>query len=176
MNMKKAKTIVAASIFFALLVGSVKAENDRPLHEIHSMMVFNFVKYINWPAHSISGEFIIGVVGSDDVYNTLKSWYQNKNIGSQKILVKKFNSASEITDCHVIYVGKDGNKDFDLIKSKTEGKSTLIVTDKAGFGAKGSGINFKTVEGKLKFELNQAAIEKAHLKVSSQLTGMAIII
>jgi hypothetical protein len=52
----------------------------------------------------------------------------------------------------------------------------LIVTDKKGLAEKGSGINFKMEGNKLKFEMNQASIESANLKVSGQLTSMAILI
>jgi hypothetical protein len=52
----------------------------------------------------------------------------------------------------------------------------LVITDKSGLGEKGSGINFKTVDNKLKFELNQKAIEASNLKVSGALSSMAILI
>ena len=59
-------------------------------------------------------------------------------------------------------------------KDLTEG--TLVITDKAGLGEKGSGINFKNVDNKLKFELNQRAVEASNLKVAGALSSMAILI
>ncbi|MEL7004578.1 MAG: YfiR family protein, partial [Bacteroidota bacterium] len=41
---------------------------------------------------------------------------------------------------------------------------------------KGSCINFRIVNNRLKFELNQQAIQKSQLKTASQLTSMAILI
>jgi hypothetical protein len=41
---------------------------------------------------------------------------------------------------------------------------------------KGSCINFKIIDGKLKFELNQNVVTGSNLKVSGQLTSMAILI
>ena len=173
--MKKTKLIFALLLLVGLSTTQVSAQ-ERAMHEIHSMMVYNFMKYIHWPPTATSGDFVIGVVGDDDVYNTLTKWYGTKSKGSQKIIIKRFKSASELTDCHVLYVGKSKSGAFGDIKKALNGKSTLVVTDKMGLGKKGSGINFKTVDSKLKFELNQAAIASAKLKVSSQLTGMAIII
>ena len=43
-------------------------------------------------------------------------------------------------------------------------------------GQKGSCINFKVIDGKLKFELNQATVTGSNLKVSTQLSSMAILI
>jgi hypothetical protein len=59
---------------------------------------------------------------------------------------------------------------------KTGTQPTLLITEEAGLGAKGSDINFITKDGKLAFELNQAAASKRNLKVSNTLTSMAILI
>ena len=173
--MKNLKTIFAVLLITGTSFVSVSAQ-DRAMYEIHSMMVYNFMKYIHWPPTSTDGDFVIGVVGDQDVYATLTKWYGTKTKGTQKIVIKKFNSASEVSNCHVLYVGKSKSGAFEDIKTAITGKSTLVITDKSGLGKKGSGINFKTVNNKLKFELNQAAIASANLKVSSQLTGMAIMI
>lgn len=170
-------SLVLVMVFIAL--ATVNASNkvetaDRPLHEIHSMMIYNFVKYIQWP--EAKQEFVIGVFENDDVYNTLKGWYDGKIRGDKKFVIKQFNSLAEVESCNILYVGSKGSNEFNEIKTKVSSTSTLLITDKPGLGSKGSGINFKTVNGKLVFELNQQVIEQANLKVSSQLTAMATII
>ena len=169
--MKKIKILVAA-----LLISGSAFSQDRPMHEVHSMMVFNFTKYVQWPDHATTGEFIIGVVGNNDIYNTLNGWYGGKPRGTKTYIIKKFNSAAEVTDCHVLYIDKSKSGEFDNVNDKLKGKGTLIITDKSGLGEKGSSINFKLVDNKLKFELNQKAIEASNLKVSGALSSMAILI
>ena len=170
--MKKMNVLLVA----ALLVSGNLFSQNRPLHEIYSMMVFNFTKYVQWPDHATSGEFIIGVVGNTDMYNTLNGWYGGKPRGSKTYIVKKFNSAAEVTNCHVLYIDSSMSAEFDNANNKVKGKGTLVITDQTGLGEKGSGINFKTVDNKLKFELNQKAIEASNLKVSGALSSMAILI
>jgi hypothetical protein len=170
--MKKMNYLAIAAF---LISGSVFSQ-DRPIHEVYSMMVFNFTKYVQWPDHATSGEFVIGVVGNTDIYNTLNGWYGGKPRGSKTYIVKKFNSEAEITDCHVLYIDKSKSGEFESLNDKVKGKGTLVITDKNGLGEKGSGINFKTVDNKLKFELNQKAIEASNLKVSGALSSMAILI
>ena len=170
------KLIKPFVLLVIMLVGSLNANAQRPMHEIHSMMLYNFMKYVNWPASQASGDFVIGVIGDTDVSGTLEKWYGTKQKGTQKIVIKAFNSVADISACHVLYVGSKSSGDFDDILAKLAGKSTLTITDRSGLGKKGSCINFKTVGGKLKFELNQASLDAASLQVSSQLTGMAILI
>jgi hypothetical protein len=169
--MTKIKILVAA-----LLISGSAFSQDRPMYEVHSMMVYNFTKYVQWPDYAGGGEFIIGVVGNNDIYNTLNGWYGGKPRGSKTYIIKKFNSAADVTDCHVLYIDKSKSGEFDNVNDKLKGKGTLIITDKSGLGEKGSSINFKLVDNKLKFELNQKAIEASNLKVSGALSSMAILI
>lgn len=157
-------------------IGLTTQAQERPTHELHSMMIYNFLKYVQWPGEMNTGEFTIGVIGDDDVYNTLNTWYGNKTRGDKTLIVKKYNSVAEIGNIQLLYIGGKAANNFEEIKSKIDGQSTLTVSDKNGLGQKGSCINFKVVGGRLKFELNQAAVDANNLKVSSQLSSMAILI
>jgi len=166
-------------LFLSVLLASFTlfvAAQERPTHEIHSAMLYNFIKYIQWPNEGDGGDFVVGVIGDDDVFNTLKGWYDGKSKGSKKYVIKKLASPSEADRCQVVYVGKSKNRDFDDIKNITSGKSVLTVTDGNGMGERGSCINFKVIGGKLKFEINQATVGASNLKVSTQLSSMAILI
>jgi len=167
---------LSALLFWILSGSSVLYAQERPIHEVYSMMVFNFTKYVQWPDYTGGGDFTIGVIGNTDIYNTLSTWYAGKARGSKTYVVKKFSDASEVGDCHVIFIDKSRSGEFEAVNNKVKGKGTLIITDKNGLGAKGSAINFKTVDNKLKFELNQKAIEASNLKVSGALSSMAILI
>jgi hypothetical protein len=169
------KTCISIICFSFLSMGSIYAQ-ERPTHEIHAAMVYNFIKYVQWPDEAEAGEFVVGVIGEDNVFNTLKQWYDGKPKGSKKYVVKKLASSAEANTCHVVYLGKSKNREFESIKASTTGKSILTVTDGNGLGQKGSCINFKVIDGKLKFELNQGTVSTSNLKVSSQLSSMAILI
>lgn len=170
--MKKMKLFVIA---LALVVSNHTFAQERPLHEIYSMMMFNFTRYVEWPT-STGNEFVIGVVGNKDVYNTLNAWYAGKPKGTKTYVIKSFKTAEEVTDCAVLFIDKSRSNEFTAIKEKVKGKGTLMITDHDGFGVKGSTINFITVDNKLKFELNHKAFETANLKVSGALSSMAILI
>jgi hypothetical protein len=164
------------TIFLMLLTVTFATAQERPTHEIHAAMLFNFIKYIQWPNEGDPGEFVVGVIGDDNVYNTLTQWYNGKPKGSKKYVIKKLTSVEESGNCQVVYVGKSKSREFENIKNSVTGKSVLTITDGSGLGQKGSCINFKVIDGKLKFELNQATVTSSNLKISSQLSSMAILI
>lgn len=170
------KTVQKVFLVVALLVSGNSFAQDRPMHEVYSMMMFNFVKYVQWPDHTGNGEFVIGVIGNGEVFNTLNAWYGGKPRGTKTYVIKSFKSAAEMGECDVVFIDKTKSGEFEAVKGKVAGKGTLVITDKAGLGEKGSAINFRTVDNKLKFELNQKALEASNLKVSSALSSMAIMI
>jgi hypothetical protein len=170
------KKYLALCIFSFLSFLTAFGQEEKPMYELHSAMLFNFMKYIQWPNEADAGEFVLGVLGEDDVFNTMKTRYDGKPKGAKKYVVKKLANASEAATCQVVYLGKFKNKEFEGIKAAIAGKSILTITDSNNLGQKGSCINFKVIDGKLKFELNNASISGASLKVSSQLSSLAIII
>lgn len=169
------KMIVRILIVMLIGVTTVSAQ-ERPTHEIHAAMLYNFIKYVQWPDEGADGEFVVGVIGEDNVFNTLKQWYDGKPKGSKKYVIKKLSSSLEASTCQVVYVGKTKSKEFENVKNSVTGKSILTITDGNGLGEKGSCINFKVIDGKLRFELNQGVVTGSNLKVSGQLSSMAILI
>jgi hypothetical protein len=121
--MKKVVVVLALLMSFAGLVNA----QERPTHEIHAAMLFNFVKYVQWPNETEAGEFVVGVIGDENVFSTLQKWYDGKPKGSKKYVIRKLASAEEAANCQVVYVGKSKNRDFDVVKTSTTGKSILTV-------------------------------------------------
>ncbi|MBS1950237.1 MAG: hypothetical protein OJF59_002159 [Cytophagales bacterium] len=170
--MKKITIVVLICGLFSI---NLQAQTEKPMHEIHAAMIYNFLKYIQWPDDG-GTEFVVGVLGEDNVFNTLKSYYDGKPKGSKKYAIKKLSDISEASTCAVVYIGKNRSKDFENVKNAISGKSILTITDSFNLGKKGSCINFKVIDEKLKFEINQASMSSANLKVAGQLASMAILI
>lgn len=143
-----------------------------------ALFIYNFTKHIEWPAEAKTGDFIIGIVGHSELYNNLSGITTGKKAGSQNIVVKKFKNPDELSDCHILFLGtgQSGGSKFEMVMAKTTGKSTLIVTERAGMAKKGSVINFVVQAGKIKFELNKTNATDHNLTISSYLENLAIVL
>ena len=91
-------------------------------------------------------------------------------------MIKKITSPGEAATCSVVYLGRSKSNQFEEIKNTISGKPVLTITNGNGLAQKGSCINFKVIDGKLKFEMNQGTLTNSNLKVSGQLVSMAILI
>jgi hypothetical protein len=170
------KNWIALSLLGIIAFPEAFSQTDKPMSEIHAQMIYNFVKYIQWPNDSEPGEFVVGILGEDDVFGTLKNYYDGKPKGAKKYVIKKLSNAEESGACNVVYLGKNKSGQFENVKNAIAGKPVLTITDSPNLGRKGSCINFKVMDGKLRFELNQASVTSSTLKVASQLSSMAILL
>ena len=139
-----------------------------------ALFMYNFTKYLEWPADLKSGNFVIGVYGASPIIQELEIIAQKKMVGNQPISVRRFNSPEEISRCHMLYIPEAKSAKAAEIATKFAGKGTIIITDQPGLGKTVAGINYVKVDGKQNFEINRQNIESEGLKVNSSLLSLGI--
>jgi hypothetical protein len=142
--------------------------------EAQAIFMYNFTRLIEWPADCKSGDFVIGVYGSPDVYVQLNNYMTGKKVGSQPIKVFKFTYITDITKCHILFVSLNKTKDMSTLMGIVGNNKTLLITEKRGALSEGAAINFVVIDDKLKFELKVSNAAKSGLKVHSNLEAMAV--
>jgi hypothetical protein len=145
-------------------------------YKMHSVFIYSFTRYVQWPDAYNQGDFEIQVLGDSPVLDELITLSKTKKIGERSIKVTHLKSPSEIRKCNMLFVSASSSPQLPDVVSKINSQATLIVTEESGLGQKGSHINFITKDGKLAFELNQTAVSKQGLKVSNELSRLAILI
>lgn len=166
-------------IFVALfsMSADMRLQQEDTNAKIKAVFLYNFTKYIEWPPAYKEGNFVIGVLGTNaTLMAELNKLASAKMAGTQKFEIRNLTSFEGSTKCHILYIQPDKGGDLAEVVSKVKGKSTLIVTEKPGLARQGSAINFVVQDNKTKFELNKANAEKYNLKVSSNLSSLAIVI
>lgn len=155
---------------FSIAGTAVYAQN----YQLHTVYIYSFIRYVQWPDDN--GDFVIGVLGDSPIIEHLEKMAASKKAGARNIVVKKFSGQSEISKTHILFISKSSSDVLPQIKDKSAANHTLLITEKEGMGMQGSAINFVERNSKLAFELNKSSVDDAGLKVSSELTRLAIII
>lgn len=75
-----------------------------------------------------------------------------------------------------IFVASSEKKRLPEILRGLRGASVLTVGDTPGFAGTGGIINFVLDNGRVRFEINLKAAERAHLKISARLSTVAKLI
>lgn len=167
--MKKTRLI---ALLLALSLLPAFAQNYR----MHSVFIYSFTRYVQWPDAYNQGDFEILVLGDSPILDELKAMAQAKKVGDRAIRVTRIASTAEIRKCNMLFVPVEKSDQIVDVVNRVNTQSILIITEEKGLAAKGSDINFIVKDGKLAFELNQASVNKQGLKVSNELTRLAILI
>ncbi len=168
--MKKFKLIIIGVI--ATITFSANGQETRFI----ALSLYNFTKFIDWPAEYKKGEFVIGVVGSPQVFNELVQLAQGKPVGSQLISVKNFRSVEEITSSHILFFAEGQSRRVENAVARLGNSPTLLVTYLEGATHWGAAINFVIRNETMQFELKQSNAIKYGLRVHSRLANLAIVI
>jgi hypothetical protein len=166
------KRFLLVVIFLALYFESALGQT----YKMHTVFIFSFTRYIQWPDAYNNGDFEIMVLGDSPIVDDLKSMAQVKKVGDRNIKITRINAPSEIRKCNILFVPASKSDQIAEVLAKVSSQSILVVTEEPGLGAKGSNVNFITKDGKLAFELNQGAATRQSLKVSNELSRLAILI
>ena len=161
---------IIAITLLSLLSSVAFAQN----YQLHTVYIYSFIRYIQWPDDN--GDFVIGVLGDSPIIDHLNKMAASKKAGARNIVVRKFNGPADVTATHILFIPNSSSEMLGQIKAKSAANHTLLITEKEGMGMEGSAINFVERNSKLAFELNRSSVDDAGLKVSSELTRLAIII
>ncbi len=151
--------------------------------EIKAAYLYNFGRYVEWPATGKSNgenglpDFAIGVIGDSPVVAPLRTIAASKKVGGRAIVIRQFVSEKDFRPCQMLFVPAGQNPELvAAILKKARETATLVVGDEEGFAQKQGQIGFYSDQNNMKFEINVGAAEKAGLKISSKLLSLGRIV
>ena len=148
-------------------------EENETNFKFKSLYCWKFIKFIEWPSSYRQGSFEIAVLGDSPIQKYFEEWQNGREVGSQKIVVKKYSNSGSIAQPHIIYIPRTKSKDIGSVLKKLSGKSSLIITEQDGMANQGSMINFVVINSRVRFEINKSNVEKYNLQVSSSLLELS---
>ena len=167
--MRKSTLLIA--VLVAICV-SAKAQDEK----FKALFMYNFTKYIEYPATKQAGNFVIAVVGDSPIIGELQTIAEKKTVGQQKIEVKKIAATDDVTKCHIVFVPEGKSASAADIAGKITGKGVVLITDKPGLAKSTSGINYVSEGGKQKFEVNQNHLKSHGVNVASALLTLGTVV
>lgn len=166
-------------ILFCICVCSTKnTQAQETDYKAYSLFVYNFMKYIEWPSESQNKQvFVIAVFGDSPIFKELEILAASKKYKGKPIQVKKIITVDDKTECDLLYVASSKSANLKTILPLIKNKTMLLVAERDGMAKKGADISFTTLDDDvLKFEINKKAIESHHLKISSTLIALGIVV
>jgi hypothetical protein len=160
-------------VFVLLLVFTFTNNGNTQEESSIALSVYNFTRYIEYPANEANNDFIIDVIGHRSVFDKLKETTAGRMVGKRPIMVRFLESADKITKSQILFVGHWQSASFPKVLEKVGNSRTLIISEKDGLIDAGAGINFVIRNNAIKFEIKRANIQKYGLILSGELEKIA---
>jgi hypothetical protein len=160
-----------------LMAGPGRTQDAQPTeYQLKAALIFNFAKFVEWPPAAFAGAaspIVIGILGDNPFDDELARTVRGKAINNRPLVVQEFRSASEATNCHVLFISNSEKKRLPEILKSLQGTRALTVGETDRFTESGGMINFFEAGKKIRFQINLDAARNAGLKVSSRLLSIA---
>jgi len=174
------QTSAVICVILAAAVLALSADKAAPSEEqVKAAFLFNFIRFVDWPDGAFAEKtapIVIGILGEDALGREIERFLRGKSVQGRKLLLRKLEWPGEIKGCHILMVPASGAKAAPEILASVKENPVLTVGETDRFSQQGGIINFYLEGNKVRFAINIEAAERAKLKISSQLLGLAKII
>jgi|SRR5579862_8663311 len=172
----------AARLFFLFLsihlvyALHVNAQDALSEYQVKAAYLFNFLKFVEYPAESFAdplAPMVIGVVGEDPFGSALPQVVIGKTVQGRDLVIRAYRAGEDLRAAHILFISASERKKLPMILSGLHGASVLTVADTPGFLEAGGMIQFLNENGRVRFAINADAAGQARLKLSSKLLSLA---
>lgn len=141
-------------------------------YQVHSLFIINIAKYSTWPSQA--NEFNIVVFGKSKIYDELVKHVSGKSINGLPTKVSQVSDVSEIGSAQIIFIADSKSGNLPEIVSAIGNNPILVIAEREGLFKKGAGFSFVIMSNNtLRYDINNAELEKRNIKVSKNLTTLA---
>ena len=173
-----ALTLMLAALCL-LAGGSVASEKDETGLEqgVKAAYLYNFLSYIEWPPEAFpapDSPFMIGVAGSDSMVRELRRVTADRAVARRQVIVKPLRPGDSLAGIHLLYLNHDDPAIQASLLEAAQDFPIVTVTNAGQPLAEYSVINFRTVDGRIRFEVSLAAAERCRCRFSARMLSVAL--
>jgi hypothetical protein len=154
---------------------SESARGQRPSRdEVEAAYLYNFGKFVRWPAGSSQGPLVICVAAPDSLARALGALTTGEQIDERPMQVKAVEDPGSVKGCSILFIGVAEPGRVDAFLTAAGGRPVLTVGDEPDFLVRGGAIQFVQMEDHVRFSVNLGAASRSGLGLSSELLKVAV--
>jgi hypothetical protein len=144
-----------------------------PEDAVKAIFLYRFAGYVQWPMTDGQKNFVLAVMGADDVAARLQGLLPEHPIHGLPAEVHRIQGLKSLGTAQMLYIGPGYDGNLAALTARLRGRPVLVVTDRDGALDAGSMVNFLMQSGHVRFEVSMAAARRAGLIISSDLLAVA---
>jgi len=159
------------SLIVAVVIALAPASAQQiPLeYQVKAAYLYNFVKFVQWPAPARSGPINICLAGRNPFGTVLAETIRDEIVDNRPLTSRVILEPE--SDCHVLFIPDGAPLVYLRAAHETP---TLTVGETADFLMQGGIISFVNDGPNVRFAISSEAADRVQLQVSSRLLRLAI--
>ena len=137
-------------------------------YKLKAAFIYNFVKFVEWPAKS--GPIKVAILGSD-VFDGELNKLETRKVDGRSLEVSVINDVEEAANFQVVFLADDALRQ--KLFNRVQGRPVLTISDKPDFSKNGGGITLVSARNRIRFQINKKTLDKANLRPNTRLLGLA---
>jgi hypothetical protein len=173
------RTVLSLSmISFSFLVSPpAHAQTPAPL-EYRSKAYFlaQFPRFIDWPDTafpSSQAPFLICILGDFSLGPSLAEFMRGTLAHGRRVEIRSVHPDQDLRACQILFVTQSKRKIYGKVLELVQGSNVLTIGETPDFIDAGGGVSLLFEHEALHFEVNLAAANRAHLRISSGMLALA---
>ncbi len=168
------------SILFLLLLaigGKIHAQYSE--YEVKAAYIFNFAKFIEWPADYLNNPdtIYLCIYKNDPFGIILEKTMIGRKANGKDWKIKRINNIDELGKCHILFFSEINKHEVMQIIDKLKDKPIVTIGDEElDFCEYGGVVNFTPQFSEYQFEINKEVVNRLKIKISPKLLLLAKII
>jgi hypothetical protein len=164
--------VIIGLLIASLLAMPVHASTVRLIEQkIKAGLLYNFLKYTEWPADSASGPLVVCLFGGDAFDGHLRPM-AGRTVHQRPIEIRPVG-IDDLSGCALLFLRSDESASWPAVRQTLASKDILTVGDFAGFSAEGGMIEFTSIGNRIGIKVNTGAVTTTRLKIQDRLLKLA---
>jgi hypothetical protein len=161
-----------------LASSTVLASQSVTQPALKAAFLFNFAKFVEWPADVGHSGPLLSVCVLDDpaVEDSLAQLVSGAPASARAVTLLKGARSKSLRGCHVLYLGDQDSARITATLDELKNAPILTVGDGETFARGGGMIGLFIEDGRMRFAINPDAAQRAGLRLSSRLLSLAKIV
>jgi hypothetical protein len=146
--------------------------------DVKAAFLFNFAKFVDWPAAALpAGQpLVVGVLGSNEIADSLARVAAGKLVGGHTIQVKRLVITDDPTTVQVLFIDNSERARANEFVRRIGNSSVLSVSDVPRFLDSGGVIQLRTQDDRVRFDVDLQRAQDSRLVINSKLLALAAIV
>jgi hypothetical protein len=144
--------------------------------EVKAMFVYNFLKFVEWPAENALGArdpFVVLIIGEGPTADATEHFLESRAIGERPLYVRRIKWDQSLAGARAAFVVESDAKKLRRVLDAAAAANVLTIGEGDAFATSGGVIGLLVEDRKVRFDVDTSAAQHAGLRVSSKILALS---